>query len=124
MVKVLREPTRKDAILHLLPINREGLMSEVEIGGHLSHSHHKVNKFKMSVGRRKSATKTLTLDIRRADFRFLRELVSKVPSGKMLLKVLASISAGHLLSITSYGHWSRKFQNVGSQADEGEGSLC
>lgn len=78
MVKVLREPTRKDA-LNLLPINREELTSEVKIGGHLSHSNHEVNKFKVSVGRRNSTLKTSTLDIRRADFRFLRELVSRVP---------------------------------------------
>lgn len=51
----------------------------MKIGVHLSHSNHKVNKLKVSVARRKSTTKTSTLDIRRADFRFLRELVSKVP---------------------------------------------
>lgn len=35
-------------------------------------------KFKILGGNRRTATKTSTLDTRRADFRLLRELVSKV----------------------------------------------
>ncbi|KAJ7405426.1 hypothetical protein BTVI_69140 [Pitangus sulphuratus] len=71
--EVLREPTQKDA-LDLLLVNRVDLVSEVEIGGHLGHSDHEVIKFKISVDRSKSASKTSTLDMRRVDFRLLREL--------------------------------------------------
>ncbi|KAJ7413473.1 cytosolic phospholipase A2 beta-like isoform X4 [Willisornis vidua] len=78
MEQVLRETTRKDA-LDLLLVNRADLVSEVEIGGCLGQSDHEVIEFKISVGRRKSASKISTLDMRRADFRQLWELVSKVP---------------------------------------------
>ncbi|KAJ7397585.1 hypothetical protein BTVI_134007 [Pitangus sulphuratus] len=73
------KPTRKDTLLDLLLVNRVDLVSKVEIGVHLGHSDHKEIEFKMSVDRRKSASKTSTLDMRRVDFRLLRELVSKVP---------------------------------------------
>ena len=54
-------------------------MGEMEIGGHLGHSDHEAVKFKIYGDRRKTASKTSTLDMRRADFRLLRELLSKVP---------------------------------------------
>lgn len=40
MVQVLRQLTTKDALLDLLLIKRDGSMSDVVIGGHLSHSDH------------------------------------------------------------------------------------
>lgn len=58
--------------------------------------------------------------MRRADFRLLREIVSKIP-GKILPKVLGSITMGHILGITSQQHRKRQFQNAESQADETEG---
>ncbi|KAJ7425410.1 hypothetical protein BTVI_02950 [Pitangus sulphuratus] len=57
-------------------ISREGLVSEVEIGGHLGQSDHEAIEFKISIDRRESTSKTSTLDMRRADFRLLRELNS------------------------------------------------
>ncbi|KAJ7417715.1 rna-directed dna polymerase from mobile element jockey-like [Willisornis vidua] len=53
---------------------RMDLVSKVEISGHLGHRNHKVKEFKISVDRRKSASKTSALDMRRAEFRLLREL--------------------------------------------------
>lgn len=38
MVQVLREPTQKDAILDVLLVNREDLVSKVEMSGHPGHS--------------------------------------------------------------------------------------
>lgn len=70
------------------------------IGGHLCYSSHKVIGFKISVARRKSTRKISPLDMRRADLRLLREIVSKIP-GKILPKVLGSIAVGHILGITS-----------------------
>ncbi|KAJ7412828.1 hypothetical protein WISP_94597 [Willisornis vidua] len=55
------------------------IMSEVEVGGHLGNSNHEGIKFKISVDRRKSSSKTSTLDMRRADFRLLRELAAVNP---------------------------------------------
>ncbi|KAJ7409997.1 rna-directed dna polymerase from mobile element jockey-like [Willisornis vidua] len=49
-------------------------MSKVEIDGCLGHSGPKVIEFKITIDRRKSVSKTSTLDMRRTDFRLLREL--------------------------------------------------
>ena len=78
-MQVLREPTRKGALLDLLFVNREGLVGEVVIGGCLGHSNHAVAEFQIIGNRRKTASKTSTLDMGRADFGLLKELVSKSP---------------------------------------------
>lgn len=54
-------------------------MREMEISAHLGHSNRKATEFEISLDRRKSARKTSTLDIRRADSKLLSEAVSKVP---------------------------------------------
>lgn len=90
MEQVLRELSWKD-YLDLLLVSREDEQSEH--WGQLSHIDHRAIKFKISGDRRKSARKTSTLAMRRADLRLLRELVSRVP-WEMLLQVLWSISAG------------------------------
>lgn len=78
MVQVLGEPTKRDALLDLLLVSREGLVSGVS--GHLGQSGHAV-EFKISVDSRKSANKTSTLDVKRAYFKILREVVGEVPLG-------------------------------------------
>ncbi|KAJ7426731.1 hypothetical protein WISP_13216 [Willisornis vidua] len=81
MEQVLRKLTQKDAPLDLLLVKREEFMSQVKIGGHLGHSNHKVIKFKISVERRKSASKTSALDMKKADFRLLREFMNEGSRG-------------------------------------------
>lgn len=44
VIQVLRQPTRKDALL-VLVLNREGSISQVVIGDHLGHSDHKAVEF-------------------------------------------------------------------------------
>ena len=70
---------RKGATLDLLLVNREGLVGEVANGGCLGRSDHEVVEFKIFGDRRKTATKTSTLNMGKADFGLLRELVSQVP---------------------------------------------
>ncbi|GAB0203247.1 hypothetical protein GRJ2_002790300 [Grus japonensis] len=65
LLQVLSELTR--ILLDLLFVNREGLMGK------------EVIEFQIIGDRRKIASKTSTLDMGRADFRLLKELVSKVP---------------------------------------------
>lgn len=79
MVQVLRELTRKSSFLGLLLVNRKGLMGEVAVGGHPGHGKCKAVKYKIFDDRRKIATRTSAMNMERADFRLLRELVSKVP---------------------------------------------
>lgn len=65
---------RKGALLDLLLVNTEDLTA-----GHLSHSDHEVVKFKFFGDMRKTATKTSTPDLWRADSRLSWELVRKLP---------------------------------------------
>ena len=78
LVQVLREPRSKGALLDLLFVKREGLLGEEVLGGCLSHMGHEVVEFQIIVSRRKTASKTLTLDMGRADLGLLKELVSTV----------------------------------------------
>lgn len=48
-------------------------------GGSLGRSDHGAARFKIFANGRKTASKTLTVDMRRADFRLLKELRSKIP---------------------------------------------
>lgn len=59
--------------------NRKGLVGELVIGGYLVHSDHEVVKFKILGDRRKTTTKSSTLDIGRAGLWLLREVVIMVP---------------------------------------------
>lgn len=99
MEQVLREATEKDALLDLLLVNRDDLVSEAEIGSCLSHGDQEEIEFKISVNRRKSAGKTSALDMKRARFRHLRQLVRS--PGNVFLQMLESISSGHFINITS-----------------------
>lgn len=69
---------RKRALLDLILVNRESLMDEMAISAHRGNNDHEVVKFKILGDRRKTATKTSTLNTR-TDFRLLKELISKVP---------------------------------------------
>lgn len=60
-------------------VNREGLVGKVGTGGCLGHSDNEVVEFNIIGDRRKTVTKTSTLEMGRADFRLLSESVSKVP---------------------------------------------
>lgn len=79
--QVLRDLTQKDALLHLLLVDRVDLINKVEIGGPLGHSDHKVIEIKTSVDGRKSISRTSAQDLgtSRTDFRLLRELVGEIP---------------------------------------------
>lgn len=79
MILVLREPIRQSPLLVLLLANREGPMGEVANDGHLGHSDHEVVESKIFYDRRKIDIKTSILDMGRAGFRLLSELLGKVP---------------------------------------------
>ncbi|KAJ7409031.1 hypothetical protein BTVI_58107 [Pitangus sulphuratus] len=111
-----------DALLDLLLANRVDLVSEVQIGGHLGHSDHKAIKFKISVDRRKSGRKTSTLDMRKTDFRVLRELKGKMEDpgnyrpvsltsmpAKVMEKIILGTSGKHMKDNTVFGHTQQSF---------------
>ena len=51
--QVLSEPARKDALLGLLFVNREGLVGDVMVGACLGHSDHEMVEFKIFSVRKK-----------------------------------------------------------------------
>lgn len=59
LIQVLREMTRKGALLDLLVVNRYGLTGEVMIGGCLGHSGHEMVEFKFFGDRRKLSAELL-----------------------------------------------------------------
>ncbi|KAK4806138.1 hypothetical protein QYF61_001061 [Mycteria americana] len=77
--QVLGEPTRKDALLDLLFVNGEGLVGDVMVGGCLGHSDHEMVELKIFSVMRKKDSRVATLDFRRANFKLLGELISRVP---------------------------------------------
>jgi len=79
LLQVLSEPTRKDVLLGLLFVNREGPVGDVMVGGGLSHSDHKMVEFKIFSVMRKKDNRVATLDFEQANLKLFRELLSSVP---------------------------------------------
>ena len=70
---------RGSKILDLLFVNREGLVGDVEVGGCLEHSDHKMLDFSIPVEPRRGVSRTATLDFQSADFNLFRTMVERVP---------------------------------------------
>ncbi|KAK4823927.1 hypothetical protein QYF61_008313 [Mycteria americana] len=79
LMQLVREPTRESAPLDLLSTNREGLVSDVMVGGCLGQSDHEMIEFLICGEVSRGVSKTATLDFRRVDFGLLRRLVERVP---------------------------------------------
>lgn len=89
LTQLVKEPTRGSKILDLLFVNREGLLGDVKVGGHLGHSDHEMLDFLILVEPRWGVSRTATLDFWRADFNLFRTMVERVP----LELVLESVGA-------------------------------
>lgn len=75
--QVLSETTRKDALLDVVFVNREGLMGDVLLDGFPGHSGHEMVEFKIfSVIRRKDSR---AATVRRANFKVFGKLFNRVP---------------------------------------------
>ncbi|KAJ7419856.1 hypothetical protein BTVI_23650 [Pitangus sulphuratus] len=92
--KVLRKPAWKDVLLDLLLVSRVNLMRQLDIGGCLGHTDHKVTKFKISGGRRKSASKTSTLDIMKADVAAQVTDTGEIPADWKLANIVPVFKKG------------------------------
>ncbi|KAK4823236.1 hypothetical protein QYF61_000096 [Mycteria americana] len=79
LTQLVSEPTREGAPLDLLFTNREGLVSDVMVGGRLGQSDHEMIEFLIRGEAVRGVSKTATLDFRRADFGLFRRLVERVP---------------------------------------------
>ncbi|KAM6364410.1 uncharacterized protein J5M81_015706 [Pluvialis apricaria] len=79
LTQLVKEPTRGSALLDLLFVNREGLVGDVKVGGRLGHSDHEMVEFSILGEARRGASRTATLDFRRADFSLFRSMVESIP---------------------------------------------
>ncbi|KAK4825020.1 hypothetical protein QYF61_023024 [Mycteria americana] len=79
LTQLVSEPTREGAPLDLLFTNRDGLVSDVMVGGCLGQSDHEMIEFLIRGEAARGVGKTATLDFRRADFSLFRRLVERVP---------------------------------------------
>ncbi|KAK4828567.1 hypothetical protein QYF61_027657 [Mycteria americana] len=79
LTQLVSEPTRRGASLDLLFTNREGLVGDVVVGGHLGLSDHDMIEFSIHSKVRRGVRKTTTMDFQRADFDLFRTLVERVP---------------------------------------------
>ncbi|RMC06735.1 hypothetical protein DUI87_16181 [Hirundo rustica rustica] len=79
LLQLVCEFTRGRTMLDLLFANRDGLVGDVVVGGHLGQSDHEIIEFSIIGEIRRNTNKTFTLDFRRADFCLFRSLIQRVP---------------------------------------------
>jgi len=79
LTQLVSEPTWGGASLDLLFTNREGLVGDVVVGGCLGHSDHEMTEFLVQGEVKSGASKTTTMDFRRAAFGLFRMVVKGVP---------------------------------------------
>ena len=68
LTQLVREPMRGSKILDLLFVNRESLVGDVKVRGHLGQSDHEILDFLILVEPWRGVNRTATLDFQRADF--------------------------------------------------------
>jgi len=77
-IQVVKEPTRRGALLHFVLTNKEGLVEDVKVGGSLSCSDHEMGEFRIPLGGSRAISRTKTLDFRRAKFNLFKELLGGI----------------------------------------------
>ncbi|GAB0182893.1 hypothetical protein GRJ2_000754600 [Grus japonensis] len=84
LLQVIEEPTRRGAMLDLVPTNKEGLEGDVKLKGSLGCSDQEMVEFKILRAARRVHSKFTTLGFRRADSDLFRDLLGRVPWDKAL----------------------------------------
>jgi len=82
--QLVSETTRRGASLDLLFTDREGLVGDVVVRGHLELRDHKMIEFLVCGGVKRGPSKTTTMDFCWADFGLFRMLVERVPGERVL----------------------------------------
>ena len=72
-------PTREGALLDLLLVNREELVREVKVGGHLRCSDHEMIELSILGETKRGVSKTATLDFWRSNSDLFKRLIKKIP---------------------------------------------
>ena len=73
--QLVKEPKSGSKILDLLFTNKEGLVEDVKVGGHLGHSDHEMLDFSIFAEPQRRVSRTVTLDFWRADFNLFRTVI-------------------------------------------------
>ena len=81
---MIEEPTRRGALLDLLPTDKEGLVRDAKVKGGLGCSDREMVEFRIPRGGRRVKRKLTSLDLRRADSSLFRDLLGSVPWDKAL----------------------------------------
>ncbi|GAB0205246.1 hypothetical protein GRJ2_002990200 [Grus japonensis] len=84
LLQVLKDPTRRGAMLDLILTNKEGLVGDVKLKGSLGCSDHEMVEFRILRAARRARSKLTTLDFRRADFGLFRDLLGRISWDKAL----------------------------------------
>lgn len=92
MSQVLSEPTRKDALLDLLFVKREGFVWDVMVSGSLGPRDDNVVVFKIFSAMKKRDRRVATLDFRRANLKLFMNCLVDYP-GNLLLRAWKPSSA-------------------------------
>ncbi|PKU46481.1 rna-directed dna polymerase from mobile element jockey-like [Limosa lapponica baueri] len=81
---VVKETTRRVALLDLILTNKEDLVQNRKLKGSLGCSDHEMWEFEILRAMRTTHSKIITLDVRRADFGLFRDLLGRVLWDKAL----------------------------------------
>jgi len=84
LMQVVKEPTRKGALLDLVLTNKEGLVEDVKVGGRLGCSDHEIVEFRILSGGSRAISRIKTLDLRRADFGLFKKPLGGIPWARAL----------------------------------------
>jgi len=84
LAQLVSEPTRGGASLDLLFADRVGLVGDVVVGGRLGLRDHEMIEFSVRGEVKRGASKTTTMDFRRADFGLFGTLVERIPWDRVL----------------------------------------
>jgi len=84
LTQLVSEPTSQGASLDLLFTNRVGLVGDGVVRGCLGLSDHEITEFSVRGEVKRWASKTITMDFRRADFGLFRTLAERVPWERVL----------------------------------------
>jgi len=78
LMQVVKEPTRRGALLDLVLTDKEGLVEDVKAGGRLGCSDREVVEFRILCGGSRGISRIKTLDFRRANFGLFKELLGGI----------------------------------------------
>jgi len=78
LFQAVQEPMRRGAILDLVLTSEKRLVSNLKLKGNLGCRDHEMKEFKILMASKRLCNKLATLDLRRADFKLLRELFGRV----------------------------------------------